>query len=119
MSEHLPECWGDDPQDMYPQCICKRLRASEQRVTDDFARKERKAAEYGYEQGYSEKAMNTAFVKGYEQGQREERDRIRQAVEALAISLVNMRLDMYDEDDYRQAVLLSDVLAVIDGSSDE
>jgi hypothetical protein len=86
MSEHLPECWGDDPQDMYPQCICKRLRASEQRVTDDFARKERKAAEYGYEQGWN--VGHREALRGWKSieecvadAQRDERDRIRHSRE--------------------------------------
>jgi hypothetical protein len=66
-------------------------------------------------EGYYEgRASN---IRNLRDAQRDERARIRAAVEALAISLVNMRLDMYDEDDYQQAVLLSDVIAVIDGET--
>ena len=51
----------------------------------------------------------------YEQGQRDALAEAVQRVGALAVLLVNVRLDFYDPDDYQQAVLLSEVIAAIKG----
>jgi hypothetical protein len=54
----------------------------------------------------------------YAKGQRDALAAAVQRVEALAILLVNVRLDFYDPDDYQQAVLLSEVIAAITGGAD-
>ena len=70
---HLPECTLPKG---HGDCICGELRAAEQRVTSDFAKYLRHMEEW--QAGY-----NKGHAAGVEQGQRDERERIRTGVTGL------------------------------------
>ena len=96
MSAHLPECHFAQPGTSLSPCICSRLRACEQRVL------------------LSKPNIELSAVYGYEAGRSEGLSAARDAVAALPVVLVDIRRDAFDEQQYRQAVVLDDALAAID-----
>ena len=59
MTDHLPECFGREPERFGSSCICHRLRACEQRVLEDDVLAAAYHGEKGYAMGYAV-ALNAA-----------------------------------------------------------
>lgn len=104
MSDHLPEC--PFPKHYWRACICAELRACEQRVREEESR--------NVIGSVSLAAIGEANLQQYQLGFATALDAAREAVDGLAIHLVDVRFDMDDEPDYKQTVELTKALAAID-----